>query len=50
MIEYKLVAATTPLNEEQINDFGKDWWALITIQLFEGVYWHYFSRIAGGDK
>jgi len=48
MIEYKVVGATAPLNEEQINEFGKKWWALITIVLYEDVYWHYFSRM-GGD-
>ncbi len=47
MIEYKIVAALSPLSEEQMNDYGKDWWALITIMIFEDVYWHYFSRLAG---
>ncbi len=47
MIEYKLVAATAPLNEDQLNDFGKEWWSLITIIKFEDVYWNYFSRMSG---
>jgi len=49
MIEYKIVAAESPLSENQMNDFGKDWWVLVTIMFYNDIYWHYFSRTGGID-
>ncbi len=49
MIEYKIVAAESPLSENQLSDLGKEWWSLIHVLKYENIFWHYFSRVSGGE-
>lgn len=48
MIEYKILRSESPINEEQLNELGKDGWTLVSVVSSDywlaGVFLFYFIR------
>jgi hypothetical protein len=44
--EHKVLSATTPINEEQLDTLSNEGWELITIIEWQGAFYFYFKRLA----
>lgn len=53
MYEYKILKLKSPISEEQLNEFGKDGWALVTIvssdYYLASTFFTYLGRVKKDD-
>ena len=46
MGQYKVLQATTPINERQLNELASEGWRLVTIIEWHGNFYFYFEMRA----